>query len=56
MMLLTYCLDDPVQLFLLSNSYLANFTKKLSIFKRNVFCNVAIIAGLEVAQNYWFHG
>lgn len=34
MTLLTYFLDDPVLLFLLSNSYLADFTKKLNIFEK----------------------
>lgn len=48
MILLTYFLDNPVPLFLLFNSYLANLTKKFSMFKRNMFCNVAITAGMEV--------
>lgn len=48
MMLSTYFLDNSFLLFLLFNSYLANLRKKLSIFKRNVFCNAAITAGMEV--------
>lgn len=56
MILLTYFRENPMLLFLLSNSYLANFTKKLSIVKKNVFCHVAITAGMEVAQNYWLYG
>lgn len=46
MILLTYFLYNPLLLFL----------QKLSIFKRNVFCSVAITSGMEVAQNYWFYG
>lgn len=56
MILLTYFRENPMLLFLLSNSYLANFTKKLTIVKKNVFCNTAITAGMEVAQNYWLYG
>lgn len=48
MTLSTYFLDDSFLLFLLFNSYLANLRKRLSILKRNVFCNVAITAGMEV--------
>lgn len=55
MILLTYFRENPMLLFLLSNSYLANFTK-LNIVEKNVFCNVAITAGMEVAQNYWLYG
>lgn len=46
MLLITYFLDDPVLLFLLSSSYLANFTKKLSIFEECVL----------LYGNYSWHG